>query len=153
MLADGILYWTPLILDGILTGNFNGKVVTGIHGMMPRETLSCLSFCALIRDVSVVPQAPAYSALCLCTRQGMADAPRTSPSHTLEYPVLSNDWMLGAGTLREAAWYSAKLSLISAILFTLATIAIVAGAYSSSYFQERNIHMACFLTISGIAFM
>ncbi|CAK0780076.1 hypothetical protein CVIRNUC_004930 [Coccomyxa viridis] len=84
----GILYWTPLILDGILTGNFNGKVVTGIHG-----------------------------------------------------------------TLREAAWYSAKLSLISAILFTLATIAIVAGAYSSSYFQERNIHMACFLTISGIAFI
>ena len=37
MLADGILYWTPLILDGILTGNFNGKVVTGLHGMMLQD--------------------------------------------------------------------------------------------------------------------
>ena len=83
----------------------------------------------------------------------MFAAPHTLPSHTLECPVLSSEHVLGAGTLREAAWYSAKLSLISAILFTFATIAIVAGAYSSSYFQERNIHMACFLTVSGIAFM
>lgn len=38
MHADGILYWTPLILDGILTGNFNGKVVTGARGVPQQQT-------------------------------------------------------------------------------------------------------------------
>ena len=36
--ADGILYWTPLILDGILTGNFNGRVVTGAQGITQQQT-------------------------------------------------------------------------------------------------------------------
>ena len=58
-----------------------------------------------------------------------------------------------AGSLREEASYSAKLALISAILFVAATIAIIVTAYSSSHFQERNFHIAGCLTISGIAFM
>ena len=99
-------------------------------------------------------QVPVHSALCLPDK---ARHPRCTPHRfpkcRLSYSGLSSEHVPGAGTLREAAWYSAKLSLISAILFTFATIAIVAGAYSSSHFQERNIHMACFLTVSGIAFM
>ena len=64
------------------------------------------------------------------------------------------DWgIAGAGSLRDAALYSAKLSLISAILFAVATVAIVAIAYSSSHFWERNFHLAGCLTVSGIAFM
>lgn len=58
-----------------------------------------------------------------------------------------------AGTLRDAALHSAILSLISAILFAFATVAIVATAYSSSHFRERNIHLAACLTVSGVAFM
>lgn len=60
---------------------------------------------------------------------------------------------VSAGPLKDAALYSAKLSLISAVLFAFATIAIVTVAYSSSHFNERNIHLACCLTVSGIAFM
>ena len=69
LLADGILYWTPLILDGILTGNFNGKVVTGIHGMLPQETLSFLSFCVDIEAwVKRQLSNPEYSTLCLTNK-------------------------------------------------------------------------------------
>ena len=61
--------------------------------------------------------------------------------------------LASAGSLRDDALYSAKLALISAILFVAATIAIIAAAYSSSHFRERNFHIAGCLTVSGVSFM
>ena len=79
MFADGILYWTPLILDGILTGNFNGKVVTGIHGMMLHDTLSA-SWHFHVHTGALHHSSASNVALCLGKARQVV-APPTRPSH------------------------------------------------------------------------
>ena len=78
MLADGILYWTPLILDGILTGNFNGKVVTGIHGTLTQKPSSFTSSAALNRKVLLMPKQQ-QSELSVWARQRMTMHPTHCP--------------------------------------------------------------------------
>ncbi|BDA49379.1 Putative tartrate transporter [Coccomyxa sp. Obi] len=84
----GILFWVPLLLDGILTGHFNGK--------------------------SAVTSLP-------------------NP--------------------KDQAWYSAKLALISAILYVSAAIVMTLIAWSSKRHHEKNLHVAIPLVCSGIAFI
>ncbi|CAL8464256.1 g3791 [Coccomyxa elongata] len=84
----GILFWVPLLLDGILSGNFNGKSAV----------------------------------------TSFADP-------------------------KDQAWYSAKLSLLSAILYVSAAIVMMLVAWSSKRHRGRNLHLAIPLVCSGVAFI
>ena len=63
--ADGILYWTPLILDGILTGNFNKKVITGQHGEPLHPSPAAAAQCRMLSPSS--PWCHAASMTCPMT--------------------------------------------------------------------------------------
>ncbi|CAL5226986.1 g9873 [Coccomyxa viridis] len=84
----GILFWVPLLLDGIISGHFNGQTTVAIKR-----------------------------------------------------------------SVRDQALYSAKLALISAILYVIAAIAMTYIAWSSKKFNERNWHIGIPLILSGIGFI
>ncbi len=58
-----------------------------------------------------------------------------------------------AANPKDQAWYSAKLALISAILYVSAAIVMTLIAWSSKRHHEKNLHTAIPLVCSGIAFM
>jgi hypothetical protein len=62
-------------------------------------------------------------------------------------------FMASVGSTRAQAWYSAKLALISAILYVSAAIIMSIVAWSSKRHHEKNFHTGIPLLCSGIAFM
>ena len=54
--------------------------------------------------------------------------------------------------LHAQAWHTSKLALISCILWVPTAIVMLAVAYSSKQWRERNLHLGIPIITSGIAF-
>jgi hypothetical protein len=104
-----LLYRVPLLLDGIISGHFNGKTTVPIKRESARPCSPSAAWPAFRTDGFCISASPKYSCLTDCTA-------------LLKH---SPDWrMASAGSTRDQALYSARLALISAILYCIAAIAM-----------------------------
>ena len=56
-------------------------------------------------------------------------------------------------TAHDQAWYTAKLALISSLLYVPSAVFMQLVAWSSKRFRERNFHAAVPAVIGGIGYM
>ena len=57
------------------------------------------------------------------------------------------------GALHVQAWHSAKLALISAVVYVPSAVCMILVGYSAKRFRERNLHCTVPLLIGGVFFM
>ncbi len=177
----GVLFWVPLLLKAMLAGDFGGHAAGGHSAPAPplppahcgdreqarrwrlarpepwcaaRRTAAGGLCCSALRlsgsEDSCLGSGPAYKPALLT----WPAVPRPAGGATAR----TEDQGTGSGRgltpcCAAQAWGTARLALLSGLLFLPCAVLQLANAWSAKRFRERNLHAGLPVALSGVAFM